>query len=67
MRGPCFGDQADQPNTGEGELNCMPPSIPGKELDGDTVGEGVGLLLVELPIKVTDIKGKAGGSSERVK
>ena len=30
-------------------------------------GEGVGLLLAELPIKVTDIKGEAGGSSERVK
>ena len=67
MRGHCFGDQADRPNAGEGELNRMPPSVPGEELDGDTVGEGVGLLLAELPIKVTDIKGEAGGSSERVK
>jgi len=39
----------------------------GEELDGDVIGEGVVMLLVELLPRVAAIEGEAGGSGERVK
>ena len=41
--------------------------MAGEELDGEVDGEGVVVLLAELPTWIANIGGEAGGSGERVK